>query len=95
MALSKVARLWLVWRFVRVQPFDRDYARLILPALAGLALGLAAHLALSDGSWPVDLGVTAVAASAGYFPVLLWLGLPRPERRAAFRLAGALLGRRR
>ncbi len=95
MALSKLARLWLVWRFVRIQPFDRDYARLILPTLAGLALGLAAHLALSGAPWSVDLGVTAVAASAGYFPVLLWLGLPRAERRAAFRLAGALLGRRR
>ncbi|MGH2674093.1 MAG: lipopolysaccharide biosynthesis protein [Actinomycetota bacterium] len=93
MALSKLARLWLVWRFVHVQPFDRDYARLLLPTVAGLAAGLAAHLAVAGGPWSADLLVTAVAASAGYFPVLLWLGLPPAERHAAFRLARAAFGR--
>ena len=93
MALSKLARLWLVWRFVRIQPFDRDYARLMLPTAAGLALGIGAHLALGGASWPVDLLGTAVAASAGYVPVLLWVGLPPAERRAVTGLARAALGR--
>src|SRR5919106_111615 len=93
MALSKLARLWMVWRFVRIQPFDRDYARLVLPAAAGLALGLAAHVALGGASWPVDLLGTAAAASAGYVPVLLWVGLPPAERRAVTGLARAALGR--
>jgi O-antigen/teichoic acid export membrane protein len=90
MALSKLARLWLVWRFVGVQPFDRDYARLLLPTAAGVALGLAAHLALAGGPWQVDLVGTAVAASAGYFPVLLLAGVSPRERRALLTLVGSL-----
>lgn len=93
MALSKLARLWLVWRFVHIQPFDRDYARLLLPTAAGLALGVAAHLALAGASWPVDLVGTAVAASVGYLPVLLWVGLPLAERRAVVGLGRVALGR--
>jgi hypothetical protein len=93
MALSKLARLWLVWRFVRVQPFDREYARLFAPTLAGLALGFAAHLALAGAAWPLDLAGTATAVVAGYVPVLLLLGLPAAERRTALRLAGAVVGR--
>jgi len=33
-ALSNTLRVALVWRFVRIQPFDRAYARLLLPAAA-------------------------------------------------------------
>jgi O-antigen/teichoic acid export membrane protein len=94
MALSKLARLWLVWRFVRIQPFDRDYARLAVPTVAALAAGLAVHLLLGDAAWPVDLAGTGLAAVAAYVAVLLAAGLPVAERRLVFRLAGALLGRR-
>jgi O-antigen/teichoic acid export membrane protein len=91
--LSKLARLGLVWRFVGIQPYDRDYARLLLPALAGAAGGVAAHLALSSGPWQLDLVGSAVAALAGYVPVLLAVGLPGTERRAALHLAAVALGR--
>jgi len=94
MALSKLARLWLVWRFVHIQPFDRDYARLLIPTIVGLALGAGAHLALAGGPWPADLLGTAAAASVAYFPTLLAAGLPATERKAALRLVGAALGRR-
>jgi O-antigen/teichoic acid export membrane protein len=94
MALSKLARLWLVWRFVRIQPFDRDYARLAVPTMAAFAVGVAVHLLLSDAAWPVDLVGTGLAAAAAYVPVLLAAGLPATERRMVFRLAGAVLGRR-
>jgi O-antigen/teichoic acid export membrane protein len=93
MALSKVARLYLVWRFIHIQPFDRDYARLLLPTLVALAGGFAAHLAVRGGPWQVDLLVTAVVGSAVYAVVLLLWGLPRAEQRAVRRLATALLGR--
>jgi O-antigen/teichoic acid export membrane protein len=93
MALSKLARLWLVWRFVNVQPFDRDYARLVVPTVAGLALGIAAHLALAGAAWAVDLAGTAAAVVAGYVPALLLFGLPAGERRTALRLAAAVMGR--
>ncbi|HEV3475053.1 MAG TPA: flippase [Actinomycetota bacterium] len=95
MALSKVARLYLVWRFVHVQPFDRDYARLIPPTVAALGGAFLAHLLLRDGPWQVDLLVTAVIGSAVYGAALLVWGLPRTEQRAVRRLGAALLGRSR
>jgi O-antigen/teichoic acid export membrane protein len=94
MTLSKLARLWLVWRFVRIQPFDRDYARLALPTAAAFAAGTIVHLLLADAAWPVDLIGTGVAATAAFLPVLLAWGLPTAERRTAFRLGAAVLGRR-
>jgi len=95
MALSKLARLWMVWRFVRVQPFDRQYARLAIPTLAALAAGIGTHLLLAGGSWPVDLLGTGVVVGLVYFGVLLAAGLPPKEKRAALRLVSAALGRPR
>ena len=94
MALSKLARLWMVWRFVHIQPFDRDYARLAVPTAAAFAVGVVAHLLLRGSAWPVDLVGTGLAASAAYFPALLAAGLPGAERRMALRLAAVALGRR-
>jgi len=93
MAVSKLARLALVWRFVRIQPFDRSYARLLFPTAAGFAAGLAAHLAVGGGSWPLDLLATGAAASVAYVAVLLLAGLPPGERRTIARLASAVLRR--
>jgi O-antigen/teichoic acid export membrane protein len=94
MALSKLARLWLVWRFVRIQPFDRDYARLAIPTGAAFAAGIAAHLLLRSGTWPADLVGAGVVVLMVYAPVLLLAGLPRVERRMALRLGSAVLSRR-
>jgi O-antigen/teichoic acid export membrane protein len=94
MAMSKLARLWLVWRFVHIQPFDRDYARLAIPTAAAFAAGIAVHLLLGTAAWPVDLLGTGVAVVAAYAPVALLVGLPPAERRTALRLGAALLGRR-
>jgi O-antigen/teichoic acid export membrane protein len=94
MTLSKVARLYLVWRFVRIQPYTREYVRLLWPTLAGAAAGLGVHLWLSGMSWQVDLVATGVVVAAVYFPLLVLVGLPGPERRAASRLLGAVLGRK-
>lgn len=95
MALSNVARLLLVRRFIRIQPFDREVLRLAIPAGAAVAAGLAAHLLLGTASWPVDLLGTALVVAGVYFGVLLAAGLPAAERRAALRLASAALGRAR
>src|SRR5437870_10242213 len=35
LVVSNAARLYLVYRFVGIWPFDRHYARLAIPALAG------------------------------------------------------------
>ncbi|HEX2032132.1 MAG TPA: MATE family efflux transporter [Actinomycetota bacterium] len=93
MALSKLARLGLVWRFVRIQPFDRDYLRLAVPTAAGLAAGVAAHLVARGGAWQADLVATGAAAAAAYAIALYAAGLPPAEKRAARSLVAVLLRR--
>ncbi|TMK79472.1 MAG: hypothetical protein E6G47_08255 [Actinobacteria bacterium] len=91
LAASNGVRLYLVWRFVHIQPFDRHYARLAIPATAGGGVMVAVHLALRHGAWPVDLLVSALAGAAVYAAVLVWVGLAPAERAAISRV----LGRRR
>ena len=79
-ALSKWARLALVRRFVNIQPYDRDYARLLVPALAGLAVMYLVHSAIG-GSWAVDLVATAVLGTLAYGAVYLLFGVTDAERR--------------
>ena len=80
LVFSNALRLWLVYRLVRIHPYDRHYARLAVPAaICGLAM-LAAHLALHAAAWPVDLVGTAFAGGIVYLPALLFLGLTPTER---------------
>ena len=90
--VSNVVRLALVWRFVRIQPYDRSYLRLLGPGLAGLATMLLVH-PLVDGSWALDLVVTGLAGAAVYLAAFLLVGLTAEERQG---LAGlrSRLGRR-
>ena len=90
-ALSKWARLALVRRFVGIQPYDRDYARLILPTGAALAVMWVVHRAMG-GSWVADLAATALAGSVAYLAVFLTLGLTPQERRGVRALIGHLRG---
>ncbi len=76
---SKLARLALVKRFVHIQPYDRDYLRLIPPLLASTVLAVIAHMAAPDG-WAVDLLMTGAAAMVGYVGVYLISGLTPAER---------------
>jgi len=93
MALSKLARLWLVWRFVRIQPYDRHYVRLAVPAGASLLAAWGTARALSDGAWPVTLAATAVVGTAVYLAALLVAGLAPEERLALRRMVGSFRGR--
>jgi len=95
MALSKLARLWLVWIFVKVQPYTRDYLRLLVPTLVALGAAVGAHLLLEGGAWQVDLAATAAAGTLVYFGLLVWVGLPPAERRVAGQVARAVLARGR
>jgi O-antigen/teichoic acid export membrane protein len=79
-ALSKWARLALVRRFVRIQPYDRDYVRLLAPTAAALAVMAAVHAGIGGG-WLLDLVATAGLGSLAYLVVYLWLGLTDAERR--------------
>jgi O-antigen/teichoic acid export membrane protein len=79
-AASNALRLWLVWRYVRIHPYDRRYARLLIPAVLTGAAMTAAHLVLAEASWPVDLLVTAVVGGIVYLPGVLAFGLTPGER---------------
>lgn len=88
--VSNTARLWLVWRFVHIQPFNRHYFRLAVPASLTAVAMIAVHVALRHGSWPVDLVGTGVVGGGVYLVTLLAFGLAPAERRAI----KAVLGRR-
>ena len=74
-----VVRLVQVRRRLGIQPYDRPYAGLVVPAGAALALALATHAVLSDRAWWVSLAGTAAAALVVYL-ALLPLVLPADER---------------
>jgi O-antigen/teichoic acid export membrane protein len=88
LAVSNGVRLYLVWRFVHIQPFNRHYVRLAVPAVAGGAVMLAVHLALRHAAWPVDLVASALIGGLIYFAVLLVAGLTPAERAAVRQVAG-------
>ncbi len=88
-AVSKWARLYLVKRFVHIQPYDRDYARLLVPS--GVALGVMwlVHSAVT-GPWLADLVATAVLGSIAYVLVYLMVGVTPAERKGISSLVGSL-----
>lgn len=81
-ATSNCARLILVKRFVDIQPYDRDYGRLLAPAAAALALMWVVHDVVS-GKWAVQLIVTVAAGLAAYGAAYLVVGLTPAERKGA------------
>lgn len=92
-ALSNGARLFLVKRFVDIQPYDRDYMRLVVPAAVGLAVMLLAHEVVSGG-WAVDLVATAIVGGAAYVGTYVAVGLTAAERSGAGRLLARYRGNR-
>jgi O-antigen/teichoic acid export membrane protein len=87
MVVSNVARLYLVWRFVHIQPFNRHYLRLAIPAAATAAAMIVVHLAAGGRSWPVDLVATGLVGVVVYGIVMVFAGLTPTERAALSRLA--------
>jgi hypothetical protein len=78
---------------VRVQPFNRHYARLAIPAGIAAAVMVAVHLGLRHGGWPADLAATAIVGTVAYVIGLVTLGLTPTERSAMGRVAGLLRSR--
>jgi O-antigen/teichoic acid export membrane protein len=93
LTFSAIARLLLVRRFLGIWPFDAGYLRLVPAALLGGLAMAAAHAALPERKWLVDLVGSFAAGGAVYVAALLAVGLPPPERRALSRMAGKVLGR--
>jgi O-antigen/teichoic acid export membrane protein len=86
LVVSNGARLYLVWRFVHIQPFNRHYARLAIPAAATALVMLGAHAILRHSAWPVDLVVTGLAGLVVYAVTLVVAGLTPTERAVAGRM---------
>ena len=81
LTVSNAARLYLVWRFVRIQPFNKNYFRLAVPtAVAGVAM-MGSRLALSSSGWPMQLLGTGIAGLLVYSLVLVVAGLTPGERK--------------
>ena len=91
-ALSKWARLALVKRFVSIQPYDRHYARLIVPSAVSLGGMWLVH-SLIEGGWLADLAATATVGFVVYGVAYLVVGLTPGERRAASSLVSSLRAR--
>ena len=86
LGLSNAARLYLVWRFVHIQPFNRHYLRLLGPAAGGGLAMAGVHLALRHSAWPVDLVASATVGTLVYAAALLAFGLAPAERGALRRI---------
>ncbi|HEX9124418.1 MAG TPA: oligosaccharide flippase family protein [Actinomycetota bacterium] len=86
LALSNAFRVALVWRFVRIQPYDRHYARLAVPAAVAGAAMVAVHAALGNGPWPVDLTGTALVGGLVYLVALVTAGLTPTEKATILRV---------
>jgi O-antigen/teichoic acid export membrane protein len=83
---SNALRLYLVYRFVGIHPYDRHYARLVVPAAVTAAVMLGVHAVLGESVWPVDLLGTASLGGVAYLASMVVLGLTPTERATVRRL---------
>ncbi|MFN2490531.1 MAG: flippase [Actinomycetota bacterium] len=88
-AVSNCFRLALVKRFVKVQPYDARYLRLLAPAAVAAAAMVLVHGVLSAG-YLVDLIATGIVGGAAYVLAYGAVGLTPDERRAATSLVTKL-----
>jgi O-antigen/teichoic acid export membrane protein len=79
-AMSNCARLVLVKRFIGIQPYDRDYARLLPPTVVALVVMWLVHFTVDSG-WLVDLVATGLVGTVSFAAAYLLLGLTPAERR--------------
>jgi O-antigen/teichoic acid export membrane protein len=86
LVFSNAFRLWLVWRFVRIQPYDRYYARLLIPTAIGAAVMMAVHSVVGGPKWAVDLVVTGFLGGLAYYVAFLFFGLTPQEKAGAMTL---------
>jgi O-antigen/teichoic acid export membrane protein len=78
---SNLAQLLLVKRFVGIQPFDRQFGRLLAPAAVGFAAMALVHHLLSGG-WLVNLVATGIVGGVVYAGLYLSIGVTPSERAA-------------
>ena len=93
LVFSNSVRLWLVWRFVHIQPYDRYYAKLLIPTAIGAVVMMGIHTALSGPKWGIDLLGTSFVGGAVYYVALVIFGLTPPEKAMVVRVLGKVTGR--
>lgn len=93
LVFSNAVRLWLVWRFVRIQPYDRYYARLLIPTLIGAIVMMAVHSAVGGPKWALDLVATGFLGGAAYYVAFLFFGLTPQEKAGAMTMLRRFTGR--
>jgi O-antigen/teichoic acid export membrane protein len=93
LVFANAFRLYLVWRFVRIQPYDRYYARLAIPTAIGAAVMIAIHAVLSGPKWGLDLLATGLVGGAVYYLALLLWGLTPGEKASVMRMIAKVRGR--
>ena len=81
-ALSKWARLALVKRFVRIQPYDLNYLRLAVPSIAAL-IGMWVVQSVVQTGWFFGLIATGLGGLLVYAIAYWFFGLTPAERRGA------------
>jgi O-antigen/teichoic acid export membrane protein len=86
LVFSNAFRLLLVWRFVRIQPYNRYYVRLAIPAAIGAVAMIGVHSVLSGPKWGVDLLGTGLAGGIVYYAAFLLIGLTPAEKSAVMRV---------
>jgi O-antigen/teichoic acid export membrane protein len=79
-------RLVLVWRFVRIQPYDRFYAKLIVPTAIGAVAMIGVHSVLEGPRWAIDLLGTGAIGGLVYYTAFLLFGLTPTEKGAVMRI---------
>jgi O-antigen/teichoic acid export membrane protein len=80
-AAVNVVRLFQVRRRVGIQPYERSYLALVLPAAAATAAAIAGNALLAGRAWWLSLAVTAACGLVAY-TALLPFALPARERAA-------------
>jgi O-antigen/teichoic acid export membrane protein len=90
LVFSNALRLWLVWHFVRIQPYDRYYARLLIPTAVGAIVMIAVHSVTAGPKWGIDLLATGVIGGAVYYVTLLFFGLTPQEKQGVLGLLSRL-----
>jgi O-antigen/teichoic acid export membrane protein len=93
LVFSNTVRLWLVWRFVHIQPYDRYYAKLLIPTAIGAAAMIGIHTVLSGPKWGIDLLGTSLVGGVIYYVALVVFGLTPPEKAMVVRVIAKLSGR--
>ncbi len=88
LVVSNAARLYLVWRFLRIQPFNRHYARLAIPAAFGGLTIWGTHVLFRHAAWPVNLTLSAGLGTLAYAGALFVFGLAPAEKQALKRVMG-------